>query len=87
MAEKNLEERRGNPNERKNRGVGKSPISSARRFFFLWKGMLMARKSRLGRVCAENYRPSYCGFRVSDFFWFSFSIRNPQSAFRNCLGG
>jgi hypothetical protein len=33
----------------------------------------------------KKHRLSYFGLRISDFgfFWFSFSIRIPQSAFRN----
>jgi len=49
---------------------------------FLGKSKLVARKQ--GR-CAEKasaqlFRISDCGFRI---FWISFSIRIPQSAFRN----
>jgi hypothetical protein len=32
----------------------------------------------------KKHRPSYFGFRI---FWFSFSIRIPQSAFRNLEAG
>jgi hypothetical protein len=40
-------------------------------------------------LLGNKYRPSYFGLRISDFgfFWFSFSIRIPQSAFRNLVAG
>jgi len=34
-------------------------------------------------VARKKHRPSYFGFRISDFFGFSLSIRIPQSTIRN----
>jgi hypothetical protein len=40
-------------------------------------------------VTCKKHRPSYFGLRISNFgfFGFSFSIRIPQSAFRNLVAG
>jgi hypothetical protein len=40
-------------------------------------------------VSRKKHRPSYFGLRIADFgfFGFSFSIRIPQSAFRNLVAG
>jgi len=50
----------------------------------LWPG-----SPAFGGIAWKKHRPSYFGLRISDFgfFGFSFSIRIPQSAFRNLEAG
>jgi hypothetical protein len=50
----------------------------------LWPG-----SPAIGGIARKKHRLSYFGFRIADFgfFWFSFSIRIPQSAFRNLVAG
>jgi hypothetical protein len=66
------------------------PSSSFARWFcnslFRVKAVLWSGSKGVAR---KKHRPSYFGFRIADFgfFWFSFSIRIPQSAFRNLEAG
>jgi hypothetical protein len=54
------------------------------RIFFLWENKLVDREQ--GRY-AQKASPRVFRIEGFGFFWFSFSIRIPQSAFRNLQGG